>query len=107
MIAWNGLRLIRKGRESGYNFWSDHNALSFDLVVILVSNHRRWNPNSPVSQSDELDTLQKQVYRAITLAETRGRVTVMLHDALSLGLDPAVILRACGAGLRVMAESFR
>ena len=23
MITWSGLRLIRKGRESGYNFWSD------------------------------------------------------------------------------------
>ena len=98
MITWNGLRLMRKGRESGYNFWSNHNVLTFDLVVILVSNHHRWNDNSPVSKADELDMIQKQVFRAITQAESRGRVTVMLHDALSLGLDPSFILRACGVG---------
>ena len=40
VIVWQGLRLIRKGREAGYNFWNDHSSLSFDLVVILTSDHK-------------------------------------------------------------------
>ena len=50
--------------------------------------------------------IQKQIYRAVNQAETRGRVTFMLHDALALGVDVSLILKACGPGLRSWQNPF-
>ena len=91
---------MRKGRESGYNFWNDHNVLSFDMVVIRTSIHTGRGELSPPDAAAELSTIPKQTARAINLAETRGRVTVMLHEAMTKGVDVSCILEECGLGLR-------
>ena len=58
-ICWQGLRLVGKGRESGYNFWNDHNVLPLDVVVILTSTQPGRGELSPQDTATELLTIQK------------------------------------------------
>ena len=71
------LRLIRKGRETGYNFWNDHNVLPLDTVVILTSFQMGRDEMTSEEAATELEIIQKQIVGAFVRAELLGRVTVM------------------------------